>query len=81
MNTSCVVMLQKAVRSIITDPLFRNRWTSGSSLELAGNTRYKLEVVSTTRMGISKAVGKINPSIANLQVKVCAVYTAVIVLT
>ena len=71
-----MVMLQKAVRFITTDPLFRNQWTSGSSLEQAVNSRYKLEGVSTTRIAISKAVGKIDPGISNLQVKnSCGIYS------
>ena len=69
-------MLQKAVRNITTDPLFRGRWTSGPSLEQAVNARYKLVVVSTTSMAISKAIGKMEPGNNNLNDKnTCGVYS------
>ena len=69
MNTSRTVILQNAVRSITTDRLFRDRWTSVYSLERAVNSRYKLEGLSTTKMAISKAIGRVEVGIQDLQVK------------
>ena len=70
-------MLQNAVRSITADRLFRNRWASVHSLARAVNTRYKLEGLSTTKMAISKAIGKLDVGIQDLQVKNLPVFTAV----
>ena len=69
MNTSRLVILQNAVLSITKDILFHDRWTSAHSLERAVNSRYKLEGVSTTTMAISKAIGKIEVGVQDLQSK------------
>ena len=69
MNTSCQVLRQKVGIHIISDKLFRDRWTSNLSLAKAVSCRYKLEGITTTKLAISKAVGKLDTSMDDLTIK------------
>ena len=69
MSTSRVILLQKAVKNISLDSNFRNRWTIAISLGEALSVRYKLENIIITKSIISRAIGKIDPSITNLTAK------------
>ena len=51
------------------DRLFCDRWTSVHLLERAVNARYKLEGVNTNKMAISKAIGKVEEGVQDLQTK------------
>ena len=69
MNTSRLVILQNAVQSVTKDRMFRNRWTSVHLLERAVNAYYKLEGLITNKMAISKAIGKVEVGVQDLQTK------------
>ena len=69
MEYSRVSLLQKAVRNITTDPFFRDRWMSLSSLNMAVNCRYTLGGVPSKKRELSLFISELNLTMDNLSVQ------------
>ena len=70
MSTSKIILVQKAVKNISKNLLFRNRWVSINSLLTAVKRSYDFDdEYNINKASLSKFIGKMVTSIDNLDVR------------
>ena len=70
MTVSRMLLLQKASRNLLKDLSFTNRWVPLNSIKKGLDLRYKFNTTyPITKLTLSRAIGKIEPMIENLEYK------------
>ena len=70
MTVTRMVLLQKASRNLLKDASFLNRWVPLTTIKKGLEIRYKFNTAyPITKFTLSRAIGKIEPMIENLEHK------------